>query len=299
MLNTIILAGVFYLLCSIAVMAQMDSLRVQIQRVIQAHNAEVGVALHHIKNNDTLTIRGDSHFPMQSVFKFHIGLAVLHKVDKKQLRLQQPILIKKSQLTPNTWSPMREDYPQSNVKLSLADVLTYTVSKSDNIGCDILLTLLGGTNAVEKYLRTITLRDVAIKANEAEMHKHWDVQFKNWTTPRAATKLLTMFVNGTLLSKTSYDFLWSIMAETPTGKKRLRGLLPVEAVVAHKTGTSGKNERGISGAVNDIGIIRLPDGNHVVMSVFVTNSVESDDTNEKIIAEIGKTVWDYYTVASK
>lgn len=299
MFKTVLYTHVFILFCSVNLWGQRDSLRAQIQKRIAATKADVGVAMYHLHNNDTLSFSGNKHFPMQSVFKFHIGLAVLHKVDKKQLRLQQPIFIKKSQLTPNTWSPIREDYPQGNVNLTLAEVLTYTVSKSDNIGCDILLTLLGGTNAVERYLHSIGIRDISIKANEAEMHKHWDIQFKNWTTPEAATQALKRFYEKKLLSTTSHDFLWKIMAETPTGKKRLRGLLPAETVVVHKTGSSGKNAGGISAAVNDIGIITLPGGNHIALSVFVSNSPESDDINEKIIADIAKLVWDYYASKAK
>jgi beta-lactamase class A len=66
-------------------------------------------------------------------------------------------------------------------------------------------------------------------------------------------------------------------------------------VVAHKTGTSDTNQQGITAAVNDIGIVTLPDGKHFAISVFVVNSAENMEVNEKIISDIGKYVWDYYT----
>ena len=85
------------------------------------------------------------------------------------------------------------------------------------------------------------------------------------------------------------------MRENETGKNRLKGQLPEGTVVAHKTGSSGTNKTtGITAAVNDIGIVFLPNGEHFFISVFVSNSKEDFDTNEKIIADISKAAWDYF-----
>ena len=40
---------------------------------------------------------------------------------------------------------------------------------------------------------------------------------------------------------------------------------------------------------------RFPDGQLIFISVFVANSRENAETNERIIADISKSVWDYYT----
>ena len=48
-------------------------------------------------------------------------------------------------------------------------------------------------------------------------------------------------------------------------------------------------------AENDIGIITLPNGKHYALSVFVSDSMESEETNTKIVADISKAVWDEFT----
>ena len=88
------------------------------------------------------------------------------------------------------------------------------------------------------------------------------------------------------------------MIETSTGKNRIKGQLPEGTIVAHKTGSSGTNEEGITAAANDMGIVTLPDGKHFAISVFVTNSKENDKTNEKIISDISKAAWDYFIAQS-
>ena len=152
---------------------------------------------------------------------------------------------------------------------------------------------------METYIHALGIHDVAINATEEEMHSAWDVQFTNWTTPAAAMQVLEMFYRGRLLSPGSFDFLWKLMTETTTGPRRIKGLLPAGTPVAHKTGTSGRDESGTAAAVNDIGIVTLSDGGHFAVAVFVSDSQEDDDTNERIIAEIARMTWAYFTSRSR
>lgn len=284
------------LFISIGGYSQTEQLRQNVQKVIEGKKADVGIAVLGLENRDTFSINGSKHYPMQSVYKFHLALAVLHQVDKGKFKLDQPIFVKKSDLLPNTWSPMREKYPNGELNLPLSEIVSYTVSQSDNNGCDILFRLLGGTKKVDKYIKKIGIKDVAIAATEDEMHQAWDVQFTNWTTPLAAVQILDKYFNGNILSKTSYEFLWKIMVETTTGLKRMKYVLPEGTIVAHKTGTSGTNKEGVTSAVNDLGIVRLPNGKHLAIMFFVCNSTENMATNEQIIAEITKMIWDYYKI---
>ena len=282
------------------VFAQTNVLNTRIQQIIASKHAKVGLAIKGPGVKDTLFINGDQHFPLQSVFKFHIALAVLSQVDKGKYSLSQKIKITKKDLLPDLYSPIRDRYP-NGVTLPLSEVLAYTVSQSDNVGCDILLRMIGGPGFVEKYCNRIGIQDVSIKINEEEQQSNWNSQFKNWTTPKAANKILELFYRdgNNLLSKKSYHFLWKVMRETKTGEGRLRGQLPTKTIVAHKTGSSGTNKQGITAAVNDIGIVFLPDGSHYFISVFVTESTENAATNEKIIADINKAAWNYFTGKNK
>ena len=119
------------------------------------------------------------------------------------------------------------------------------------------------------------------------------MQFKNCTTPLVAVEVLKLFFEKKILSKSSFDFLWKLMIDTKTGFGRLKGLLPFDTVVAHKTGYSGIDKNGIIAACNDIGIIRLPNGDHFGIAVFVSDLENNLEQAEAIIAEIAKVVWDF------
>lgn len=271
-----------------------DSLSLQIQNIIKNKNAKVGVAIYKSNEKDTLKINNDFHFPMQSVFKFPIALAVLSEIDKRNISLEQEIKITPQDLLLKTWSPIKEKFPNGTT-LTIGQILKYTISESDNIGCDILLKLIGGTDSVQKFLNTKHFTNISIRANEEQMSKDWDIQYQNWTTPTGINNLLIAAYNNTnqLLSKKNYDFIWKAMRETTTGSNRLKGQLPKNTTVSHKTGTSG-TDNGITAATNDIGVIALPNDQFIFISVFVANSKETPETNEKIISDIAKATWDYY-----
>lgn len=293
MIKTVISALVFSFL-SFSAFAQTDLLKQQIEQVLAGKKATVGVAVYGFEKGDTLSVNNQIHYPLQSIFKFHIALAVLNRVDKGELALDQKILITKKDLLPDTWSPIRDDYPNGNVQLTIAKIIEYTIAQSDNNGCDILLRLIGGAETVNDYIKSIGVKDFSIRVNEEEMHREWNIQFLNWTTPESTIEVLRKFHKGKILSEESYDFLWKTMAGTTTGVNRIKGKLPAGTTVAHKTGTSGTNEEGITAAINDVGIVTLPTGEDFAISVFVSNSKESQETNERIIAEVSKLVWDWF-----
>ena len=286
----------FLLFLSFFCFAQKQDLKKEINAITNDKNATVAVSVTgidfplHFENKN-----GEKKLPMLSVFKFHIALAVLNKVDQGKLKLDQPIFIKKADLLENTWSPIREKYPNGNIEMPLSELIKYTVAKSDNNGCDLLLRLIGGTETVQKFINNKGIKNFTIKADEAQMHKGYEFMYWNTTTTNDSNLLLMNFFDGKVLSKNSTSFLMKTMIETTTGTTKIVAQLPKGTPVAHKTGSSGKDEKGLTIAENDIGIITLPNGKHYAISVFVSDSMETEETNTKMIADISKRVFDYFS----
>ncbi|HEY0546512.1 MAG TPA: class A beta-lactamase, subclass A2 [Pyrinomonadaceae bacterium] len=278
-------------------LAQKNSPKLAIKQIIQSSKGTIGVAVIGLEDNFSMTMNDNKRFTMHSVYKFPLALAVLDQVDKGKLSLDQKLRVTKNDLLPNTWSPLRDEYPNGGA-ISLSDLLGYTVSMSDNNGCDFLFRLLGGTKNVQTYIRNLGVKGISIAATEEEVAKDWPVQYTNWSRPSAMLRLMVNAYRGKYLSKSSNDFLWKIMRETSTGPNRIKGLLPAGTVVAHKTGTSGTNDKGLTPATNDVGIVTLPNGKHFAVVVFVSDSTDDQKTREGVIARITKVVWDYYLAKS-
>ncbi|HEY4063911.1 MAG TPA: class A beta-lactamase, subclass A2 [Puia sp.] len=275
--------------------AQGPLLKDPVGKIAEDARGTVGVYLMDIEDNKGFAFHGHQYFPMQSVFKFPLAVCILDMVDKGKLSPDQKIPIHKKDWVPGTWSPMRDKYKSAEVRLPLREVLAFTVSNSDNIGCDLLFRLAGGTDRVDAYIRNLCGDSIRIVATEAEMATGWEVQYRNRATPYAMGRLLQLFFSGRILSKASTGLLMQLMTETTTGPGRIRELLPAGTVVAHKTGTSNTNKAGMTAATNDVGVITLPNNHHLVIVVFVSDAMADEATRESVIARIAKAAYDQYT----
>lgn len=266
------------------------SLEEKIQGVIQGKKAKIGVAVLDLKDGNLTEINGNDSFPLQSVFKFHVAAKVLDLVDKDSLKLDQSIAIKSSEILVNTYSPLRDEHGVKDMNMRLDSLIYYMVSTSDNNACDILLRRTGGPAAVNTFFKNQGVSGTQIEVNEEEMHQDWETQFRNVATPVSVVNTLHKFYLREFLTGNSHDFLYAMMTNSSTGKNRIKAGVPKGTYIAHKTGTSGRDENGISAATNDAAIITLTHGQSYILVVFVTDSKESDEANEKIIADITRAV---------
>lgn len=254
----------------------------------------LGIGLINLTTGDTLTFDRQGRFPMQSVYKFHLALAVLNQVDKGKWQLNQKIIVRKEDLLPDTWSPLRDKYPNGNVSLPLSEIIEYAVSHSDNNACDILFRLMGGAPEVNKYMQSLQLNAVNIATDEETMHKEAQAQYQNWSTPWGAVELLKKFYQQELLTKNTYQFLWKTMVNTTTGPNKIKGLLPKNTVVAHKTGYSGVNKEGIIVATNDIGIVEMPNGTTLLLAIFYSKTKNTPAESDLVVAKVAKACYDFF-----
>ncbi|WP_276682538.1 class A beta-lactamase [Empedobacter brevis] len=296
MMYTLLLAVIS--LYSFAQNTQNPELKQQIDHILLNKKADVGVSIIGSGKNDNIQINGNKMYPMLSAVKFPIALAVLDKVQKGELAMNQHLFIKKEELldNPENWSPFKEKFPEGNVTITLEEALSWMVSYSDNNLTDILLRLIGGPETVQRYINS---KYFSIKNDEEDMHKDWESQFINRITPNEAVALLKKLDDGKLLNKTYTTWLYTAMLNNKSGAKRLKAQLPKGVKIAHRTGTSFTNAEGMTGVINDYGIIELPNNQKIYIAVFVHNTYESFPDSEKIIADISKAAFDYYMQKSK
>ena len=268
-----------------------SSLRNEIIHSIDKYDAKVGVAVM-INDTDTLTVNNSDKYPMMSVFKFHQALAVCHLLQMKGIPLDSVIDISKEELRENTYSPLRDRFPEGNIRISLSELMEYTLQLSDNNACDILFNRILSTKETDRYIRSLGIDNFSIEMDENDMHENLDNCYRNWTTPMAAVRLINLFLEGDAVSGEYYDFIKRTMTECTTGTGRLPyPLKNTAAVIGHKTGTGDKNSDGRYIGINDIAFIDLPNGDRYQIAVFVKDSAENYETTEKIIAEISSIVY--------
>ncbi|MUL38028.1 class A beta-lactamase, subclass A2 [Gloeocapsopsis dulcis] len=271
-----------------------NELQDQIEQISHAAQGRVGVTATVLETGESVALNGDQRFPMQSVYKFPIGMAVLAQVDQGKLKLDQRVRVEISDFVSDLQhSPIRDENPQG-VELNLAELLKYMVSESDGTACDVLLKLVGGPEAVTQYLRDLGVDGIVVANTEKEIGQDKTVQYRNYATPDATAVLLRALYEGRGLSESSQALLLRLMTETPTGLKRIKGLLPDGTAVAHKTGTSRTIDE-VTAATNDVGIVSLPNKQHLAIAVFVSDSTADDAIREEVIAKVARAAWDEWS----
>ncbi|BAV04771.1 beta-lactamase class A [Filimonas lacunae] len=294
MYSTIIRKTLLFATLSGSVTAwSQNTIHKEVSHIVATQHGKVGFYATVIETGDTASYNSNNKFPMQSVYKFPIAMAVLKQVDEGKLSLQQQIHILPSDIMPVGHSPIREKYPQGNTDMTLDQIITYNVQESDGTACDVLLRILGGTAKANAYIQKLGIKNINIATTEKAQQTNDMVQYKNWSTPKAMTTLLKQFYTKPILSAGSKAYLLKLMIETPHGAQRLKGKLPAGTIVAHKTGTSGTHNN-LTRATNDAGIITLPNGNHIAITVFVSDSEDSQEQREGTIAAVAQAAWNQW-----
>jgi len=291
----------------------------QIAKIAEEAKGKVGVAAVVLETGDSVMLNGDQHFPMQSVYKLPIAMAVMEQIKRGELDLDEKIgVTKEDMVRQGQRSPLRDANPNGG-EFSIRELIGFSLMESDGTASDVLMRVAGGAEEIQSYLSLIGVQDMAVVNTEKEIGRDWKTQYENWATPTAAVDLLRWFhetdkhaddpmpptptpdgagLNCNCLPpehpyRDPSDFraiTRSLIASVP-GAKRLKALLPAGTIVAHKTGTGG-TQNGITGATNDIGIITMPNGKNIAIAVFVSDSPADEKTREAVIAKIAKACWD-------
>jgi hypothetical protein len=122
---------------------------------------------------------------------------------------------------------------------------------------------------------------------------------RDTTTPNAMVDLLSLVWAGETSSAASTTLLLDAMERCATGPGRIPGLLPRGTRTAHKTGTWSSTD-GITAAVNDVGIVSLPNNRgHVAIVVLVKGSRRSNGRIERCIARVARAAYNRWVPAAE
>ncbi len=324
----VVLAGLFDrgFCCSAATSdSSLTRLEQQIEFLTKTTDATVGVSALHIESGRYVSVRGTQQFPQASAVKVPIAVQIMALADSGKLPLDKMITLKPSDLHPGS-GRITDLLFHPGVALSVENIMEMAIVVSDNSAADLMLREAGGPAAVTDRMKTLGLDGIRVDRSiavlladwggikslppESEWSREmWDRLFnavpeaehlaarrlqthdiRDTATPADMTKLLARIWRKDMFSNVYATKLFDVMERCETGKDRIKGMLPQGTDVAHKTGSLG-------GVVNDIGIITLPgNAGHVALSVFTKGSNRPEEVSEKTVAEISRTIYDYFAL---
>jgi beta-lactamase class A len=265
-------------------------LQTALDSIAKAVDAKIALGYINIETGDTFSYNGRSHVPTQSTIKFPIALMIMKQVDSGHIKLEEKFLLTQEEKETRTNSTLLKDNNNASA-IPVHTLLQYMIHVSDNISCSGFTRYVGGGKKIEAYIKSQGFNGIGITQVADKPYIDFGKPYETWCEPMDMAALLVKFYKGELLSKTATDTLRNIMERTTGGTSRIKGLLPAGTIVAHKTGTSGE-ENGRTTAVNDIGIVTLPNGNHLVLTVYITEVAGDMAAGEAVIAKVAKAAYD-------
>lgn len=173
-------------LCAHAACA--STLAERIDSIIGDKKMTVGVAAEYA---DMHFVLNDSvRFPLLSVFKTHVAMAVTARMQMDGISPDSVVHIDKGRLKKDTYSPLRQKHPDSDIDITIAELMRYSVAESDNNACDILIDMAGGIDYVDMYIRSLGVSGFSISETEASMHADRQLCYANWSYPESMLDVL-------------------------------------------------------------------------------------------------------------
>jgi beta-lactamase class A len=302
----------------------LERLRVQIEKTVAPARGDVGVAIKHLETGQEILVRADEPYPMASTVKLPILVELYAQERAGALRFDEMrVLTPSDQHVGSGDISVLFDLP--GVSMSLSNLANMMMMVSDNSATDVLLARVGGAVPVNARMRTLGLSGIRVdrtiqelvldfgghetaklknlplpelrplmrrppadEATRLARHNVNAADLRDQATPHDMNRLLEMLWQGKAVDAEASKAMLELMKRCRTGAARIKGLLPSDTVVAHKTGSLG-------GTVDDIGIIILPQGaGHVAITVLSKRTLADSADVERVIAEIARYAYDYF-----
>lgn len=260
---------------------------IELDKIASAIDAKVGIAA--VCDGDTLLLNCDERYPMMSVVKLPIALAVL---DALQGTATDSLV--NTVLRSNTYSPLRERLGVAEADVSIDSLMYYSVCRSDNNACDALIDVAGGPRAVEAYMRRLGIENISISQTENDMHVDLDNSYLNNSTPLALCEVLAaVYDEDSALPDSHRRYVRDLLERSSTGRDKISAGLPRDLTVGHKSGLSDRKPDGVLIASADCASFLMPDGRRCHIAVMVRDSHENDSVTNTVFAAAAHAVYDY------
>ncbi len=244
---------------------ELIGLERQLNSLVGSRAGEYGIAALDLRDGTSVSINGETPFPMASTVKVAIAATYLSQVDHGRRKLDDMIAGR-----------------------SAAKLMELMITRSDNVATDQLLANLGGPATVQQWISFHGFSGIRVDRTIAQLLRDpRDLNDRqDVATPTAMVTMLKKLDSADVLTADSRAVLFELMARCQTGTRRIRALLPAGTRVEDKTGT-------LNGVTNDVGFITMPDGHRVAVAVFARGGTE----RQSGIAEAARAIYDRFAAS--
>ncbi|MFQ6553054.1 serine hydrolase [Aestuariibius insulae] len=185
--------------------------------------ARVGFYMHDTQTGEVIAYAADDRFPLNSTFKLLACGALLHRVENGNVSLADNVPLEDIETV--DYSPAIEAYSRAeNLEVSLGISCSMMLSVSDNTAGNIVLSALGGPEALTAFLRSTGDQVTRLDRWEAELNSAVPGDLRDTTTPRVIAQTIQNLILRNALEPASRATLRAWLADI---------VLPMPCFVPH------------------------------------------------------------------
>lgn len=257
----------------------MESLKIEINKLLENTKADVSILIKDMKNNKIIYSRNENEKIISaSTIKIQIMLAVLEQVKQNSIRLTDKIFVKKDDILEGT-----EAFEQGEGVFSIEELINWMIIKSDNTATNVLINKFGFKliNAyinqelkLEKTKLNRLMLDSIARENGRE----------NYISQNDMLTTFKMLYNHEILNDNLCDLAIHILEKQRSQNQIMRYIYD-DVKFAHKTGV-------LDYLNHDVGVMNI--NNQMIYIGISVYNCEQREGNKQIVGKIGKLVYNRY-----
>jgi beta-lactamase class A len=298
-----------------------ETLRNDIDTLWKKFPGRAGIAIYTPFSDDIIGRRHTERFPQQSVSKIWVALTILEQEAAGKLSLDKKIRVSRDDIV--VFSQPIKQYlsDKDSFEMSVRELLAHAVNASDNLANSVLLRVAGGPQAINQMLDRRKVQSIRFGPGEVLLQSaiaglNWQPEYRKGNAFKeqrsripmekrraALDKYLASPLDGAAPGTIALVLkrfgeraaddpgakLLKLMAGTYTGRSRLRSGLAPGWSLAHKTGT-GQVLGSISTALNDVGVMKAPDGCRYQVAVMIAETRAGREVTNGLMQNVARAV---------
>ncbi len=298
-----------------------EKLKTEIDGYWKKFPGRAGIAIYTPFSDEIIGKRQTERFPQQSVSKMWVALTILEQEAAGKLSLDKRIRITRDDVV--VFSQPLKNYldGRDSFDMPLRELLAHSIHASDNLANNVLLRVAGGPQAINQMLERRKIQSIRFGPGEVLLQSaiaglEWQPEYRKGNAFKAKRSRIPLAKRKSALDaylETPLDGaapgtialvlkrfserdandpgakLLKLMAGTYTGRSRLRSGLAPGWRLAHKTGT-GQVLESISTAINDVGVMRAPDGCVYPVAVMIAETRAGKEVTNGLMQNVARAI---------
>lgn len=249
----------------------------EILKDIYQFNQKCGILIKDLRTGYEIAFNQDMVFPSASLVKIPIMACVYCAYREGKLDLKDKLILKDSDKTAGSGILK---YMPGGRTFEIEELLHLMIAYSDNTATNMLIDLLG-FDYLNSCFKNLGLRHTNVSRKILD-NKSRDRGFENFTTAQDISYILEIIYRGEFLNKDISKKCLEFLKQQKV-RDRIPALLPIDVVVAHKTGL----EKGIC---HDAGVIFTKEGDFLIC-ILTAHNFKNAQPAKRFISRVAQRLY--------